>query len=106
MGPARGRASSALAKSPAGSEHISDSQGKGGFGADSRSRSRRPLNVDSGRWASKDFLCRNSRHHHPRHFRIKPANTIGANDKIGRIENLRLYEIKHRSINPRSLRLH
>jgi hypothetical protein len=28
MGPARGRASSTLAKSPAGSEPISDSQGK------------------------------------------------------------------------------
>ena len=30
------------------------------------------------------------RHHHPRDFLIKPANAVGADNKIGRIENLRL----------------
>jgi hypothetical protein len=30
-------------------------------------------------------LCQNSRHHHPRHLRIKPANDVGANDEVGRI---------------------
>ena len=28
-----------------------------------------------------EFLCRNPRHHHPRHFRIEPANTVVANDE-------------------------
>ena len=49
---------------------------------------------------------RNLRHHHPRHFRIEPANAVGANDKIGRIENVALDEIQHRAINLRPFRLH
>jgi hypothetical protein len=56
-----------------------------------------------GRWK---LLCRNSRHDHPRHFRIKPTNSVAPDDKIGWIENVAFDEIKHRSINPRSLRLH
>jgi len=54
----------------------------------------------------EDFLRRNLRHDHPRHFWIKPANTVGANDKIGRIENVPLDEIEHRAIDLWSLRLH
>ena len=63
------------------------------------------LDVDSGRSASK-ILCRNLCHDHPRHLRIKPANAIGANDKIRRIENLALDEIQHGTIDLRPLRLH
>ena len=55
---------------------------------------------------SKDFLCRNLRHDHPRHFWIKPANTVGANNKIRRIEDMTPDEIEHRTINFRPLRLH
>jgi predicted phage terminase large subunit-like protein len=36
----------------------------------------------------EDSSCRNLRHHHPRHFRIKPANAVAANDEIGWIENM------------------
>jgi hypothetical protein len=54
----------------------------------------RPVGVE-------DFLCRNLRHDYPRHFWIKPANTVGANDKIGWIENVSLDEIQHRAINLR-----
>jgi hypothetical protein len=50
------------------------------------------------RSTSKDFLCRNLRHHHPRHFRIEPAHAVCANNKIGRIENMTLDEIQHRTI--------
>jgi hypothetical protein len=45
-----------------------------------------------------EFLCRNSRHHHPRHFRIKPADAVGANDKVGRVENMALNEIQHGTV--------
>jgi hypothetical protein len=38
---------------------------------------------------------------HPRHFRIKPANTIGPNDKIRRIEDMTSDEIQHRTISLR-----
>jgi hypothetical protein len=34
--------------------------------------------------ARRRRLCRTVCHYHPCHFRIKPANTIGAKDKIGR----------------------
>jgi hypothetical protein len=40
-----------------------------------------------------DFLRRHPRHHDPRHFRIKPTNTVGADHKIGWIENVALNEI-------------
>ena len=65
----------------------------------SGSRRLRPVDVE-------DFLCRNLRHDRPRHFWIKPANTVGANDKIGWIENVTLDEIQHRAINVRPFRLH
>jgi hypothetical protein len=45
-------------------------------------------------------------YNHARHFRIKSANTIGANDEVSRIENVSLHEIQHRTIGLRSLRLH
>jgi hypothetical protein len=52
------------------------------------------------------LLRRRSRDDHPRHFWIKPADTVGANDKIGRIENVSLDEIQHSAIKLRPLRLH
>jgi len=69
----------------------------------------RLLRVASGRSASKIFkffLCRKSRHDHAGHFRVKPANAAGANDKIRRLENMRLDEIQHRAIDPRPFRFH
>ena len=42
----------------------------------------------------------------PRHLRIEPANTIGANDKIGRIENIPLDEIQHGAADFGPFRLH
>ena len=45
-------------------------------------------------------------HHHSRHFRIKPADAIGANDKISRVENMTLNEIKHGTIDLRPFGLH
>jgi hypothetical protein len=45
-------------------------------------------------------------HHHPRHFRIKPANVVAANDKVRGVENMRLDEVQHRTVNFRPLRLH
>jgi hypothetical protein len=63
----------------------------------SASRRLRPVNV---------FLCRHLGHHHSRHFRIKPADAVSANYKVGRIENMASDEIEHRSIDPKSLRLH
>jgi hypothetical protein len=62
----------------------------------SASRRLRPVGVE-------DFLCRNLRQDHPRHFWIKPANTVGAHDKIGWIENVSLDEIQHRAINLRAV---
>jgi hypothetical protein len=59
----------------------------------------RPVGVE-------DFLCRNLRHDHPRHFWIKPANTVGAHDKIGWIENVSLDEFQRLTIDLRPLRLH
>jgi hypothetical protein len=56
----------------------------------------RPVDVE-------DFLCRNLRHHHSRHFRIKPAYAVAANQKISRIENMSPYKIQHRTINLRPL---
>jgi hypothetical protein len=55
-----------------------------------------PLNLDSGPYSRR--LRRNPRHHHPRHFRIEPANAVAPNDKVGRVENLALNEIQHRTI--------
>jgi hypothetical protein len=53
-----------------------------------------------------EFLRRRPRNHRPRHFGVKPANAVCANNKIGWIENVFLDEIQHRSIDPRSLWLH
>ena len=50
-------------------------------------------------------LTFNPRHHHPRHFRIKPTNAIAANNKIRGIENMPLDEIQHRTIDLRPLQL-
>jgi hypothetical protein len=55
---------------------------------------------------SVDFLCRNLRHYHARHFRIESTNAVGANDKIGWIENVSLYKFQYRAIDLRPLRLH
>jgi hypothetical protein len=51
-------------------------------------------------------LSRHSRHHHPRHFRIKPANPVGTDYKVSRIEHVSLDEIQHRTIDLWPLRLH
>jgi hypothetical protein len=64
-----------------------------------------PLNVTCGP-SSCTFLCRNTRHHHPRHFRIEPARAVGANDKISRIEDMASDEIQHRAIDLGSVQLH
>ena len=45
------------------------------------------LCVDSGR-TIVDFLRPNLRHDHARHFRIKPADAIAANNKVRRIEHV------------------
>jgi hypothetical protein len=63
------------------------------------SRRLRPVDVE-------DFLCRNLYHHHPCNLRIKPANAIRSDDKIGGIENVPLDEFEDGAIDPRSLRLH
>ena len=65
----------------------------------SASRRHRPI-------GDKNSLRRNLRHHHPHHFWIEPTDTVSANDKVSWIENVAFDEIKDRSINPRSLRLH
>jgi hypothetical protein len=57
----------------------------------SASRRLRPVGIE-------DSLCRNLRHRYPRHFRIKSANTIGANDKIGWIENVSPHKFQYRAI--------
>jgi hypothetical protein len=54
----------------------------------------------------EDFLVRHLRHDQPRHFRIKPANAVAANDKVGRVENVALDEIEHLPINLRPFGLH
>jgi hypothetical protein len=62
------------------------------------------LKADSG-----GLLRRQLCHHHPRHFwvePVEPTNAIGANDKVGGVENVALDEIQHRTINLRPLRLH
>jgi hypothetical protein len=64
---------------------------------DARKNRVRPVDV---------FLGRHLRHHQSCHFRIEPTNAVVANDKISWIENVAFDEIKHRSINPWSLRLH
>jgi hypothetical protein len=54
-----------------------------------------------------DHLLRRSlRDHHPRHLGIKSTNAVPANGKVGRIEDMRLDEIKHRAIDPRPFGLH
>ena len=67
-------------------------------------RSERPLNVDTGR-SAEDFLCRNPRHHHARHFRVQQANAIAPDGEIRGIENISIDEIQHRAIDLRPLRL-
>jgi hypothetical protein len=52
------------------------------------------------------FLRRYPRHHHPRHFRVKPANAVAANDKVGRVEHMPLDKIQYRTIDLRPLWLH
>ena len=54
----------------------------------------------------EDFLRRNLRHDHPRHFRIQSANAIAANDKISRIKNVSLYKFQYRTIDFRPVELH
>jgi hypothetical protein len=55
---------------------------------------------------SDKLLRRHPDHHHPRHFRIKSANTVAANDKVSWVENLFLDKIQHGAIDLRTLRLH
>jgi hypothetical protein len=50
-------------------------------------------------------LSGSSRHDHPRHFWIEPANAVAANDKICRIKHVALDEIQHRAIKLRPFRL-
>src|SRR5271169_3970324 len=51
-------------------------------------RRNRPVGVE-------DFLQRPLSHHHPRHLWIKPTNTVAADHKVGRVENLALDEVQH-----------
>ena len=51
-------------------------------------------------------LGRDLRDQHPRHFRIKPANAVGAYHKIRRVEDMPFDVIQHRAIDLRPLRLH
>jgi hypothetical protein len=46
------------------------------------------------------LLCQNLRHDHARHFRIKPANAVAADDKVRRIEDMAFDEIQHRAVGP------
>jgi hypothetical protein len=64
-----------------------------------------PLNVTCDP-SSCSFLRRNLRHDHSRYLRIKPANAVGANDKVGRVEHMPFDKIHHSSINLRPFRLH
>jgi hypothetical protein len=43
-------------------------------------------------------LCRNPRHQHPRHFRVKSTYAVRPNDKIRWIEDVRRDEIQHGTI--------
>jgi hypothetical protein len=51
-------------------------------------------------------LCRNPRHQHPRHFRVRSTYAVRPNDKIRRIEDVRRDEIQQGTIDLRTLRLH
>jgi hypothetical protein len=44
--------------------------------------------------AAARLLRRHLCHHHPRHFRIKPANAVSPNNKIRRVENMPFYKIQ------------
>jgi hypothetical protein len=59
----------------------------------------RPVGVE-------DFLRRHFRHDHPRHFRIKPANAVAANDKVGRVEHMPHDKVQYCAVDLRPFRLH
>jgi hypothetical protein len=61
--------------------------------------------IDTGQLASRS-LRRHRRHDHPRHLRIQPANSVGADEKIRRIKNMPPHKIQYRAVDLRSLRLH
>jgi hypothetical protein len=52
------------------------------------------------------LLRRHPHHHHPRHFRIEPTNTVGTEDKIRGVEKMPPYKIQYRAIDIRPLGLH